>query len=112
MDISIFGDKVDNTVLLRHLHSHREVISGFSWEENVSLSFGKWLVSCCRCANFDDVKLATSGASDRETEEIGFCIISFGFELSESGGVTFDRLTNFTFDLNRGVKIILQEKKH
>ena len=35
VQVSKLGDEVDDAVLLRHLHSHGEVLCGFGWEEDV-----------------------------------------------------------------------------
>lgn len=56
VDEAIFGDEVDNAVLLGYLHGHWEVTSRFRWEEDLDSALGKRRVWSL-VIDFDDLEL-------------------------------------------------------
>jgi len=56
MDKAIFRDKVDDSMFLRDLHGHGEVIGSFWWEVNVNVLLGEWRVRRLM-VNLDDMQL-------------------------------------------------------
>ena len=56
MDKAIFRDKVDDSMFLRDLHGHREVICSLWWEININVLLGEWRVRRLM-VNLDDMQL-------------------------------------------------------
>lgn len=52
-----FTKKLLNSCVFAYLHSYREVCLSLWWEKHVYCFLSKWLVSCCRLTNFNDVQL-------------------------------------------------------
>jgi hypothetical protein len=57
MDEAVFRDKINDSVFLRDLHGHGEVIGSLWWEVNVDILLGEWRVRRLM-VNFDDMQLA------------------------------------------------------
>lgn len=70
-----------------HLHSHWEIVSGFSREEHVDGFLGERLVARSRLPNFDDVKFAALWIANREAEKSGRLRVSLYFERRKSSRV-------------------------
>ena len=56
MDKAIFRDKVDDSMFLRDLHGHGEVIGSLWWEVNINVLLGEWRVRRLM-VNLDDMQL-------------------------------------------------------
>lgn len=54
VDETVLGDQIYDTVFLRHLHGHREVVGRLRWEVNVDCLLDERWVRCLMI-NFYDV---------------------------------------------------------
>merc|ERR1719150_948139 len=92
MDIAVLGDRVDDAVLLRNLHSDGEVVLRLGWEEHVNGFFLEWRVPGGRGPHLYDVKFPSSCSSHSKTEQGRLLLISLHLELTEGGRVALDGL--------------------
>ena len=81
-----------------YLHRNWEIVLSLWWEENIYSFFLEWSVACWWGSHLNDVKFTSLGAADGETEEGRLGGVTRHLKLCKSGGVSLDRLGNFTFN--------------
>jgi hypothetical protein len=95
MDESVLGYHEDNTVFLRNLQGHREVVGSLRGKEDIdSLLLENRVV--LGVVDFNDVKLGAGGGSHSESEELGILGSAFQPQRAEGSGVTLDSLADAT----------------
>ena len=91
MNEAVLCDKVDDIVLRRHLHCHREVIDCLLREVNLDGLLLETRVGLL-VVNLGDLELSTCGGSDGEREEVMGQSGSLDVNGSERGSVTLNGL--------------------
>ncbi|CAI6082879.1 unnamed protein product [Clonostachys chloroleuca] len=95
MDEPVLGYHEDNTVFLRNLQGHGEVVGSLRGEEDVdSLLLENRVV--LGVVDFNNVKFGTGGGSHGEGEELGILGSAFQPQRAEGSGVALDSLANAT----------------
>ena len=69
VDEAVFGDEVDDAVLLRNLHSNWEIVNCLGWEVDVYCLLGKYWVRGL-VVDLDNVQLCAGGSSNRKSEHL------------------------------------------
>jgi hypothetical protein len=96
--VAVLGDQVDDVVLGRDLHRHREVVLGLGGEEHVDRLLGEGLVAGGALAHLDYVQLAALRRPHGEAEQRRRFGVTLHLEGGEGGGVSLDRLGTLSFD--------------
>ena len=95
MNITKFGNHVNNVKLGRNLYSNGEISSNksFSRKKDADSALLEGLVTfCTRPTDLDDVEFAANSSADSNTKDSGSFLVAWDFELSEAGCMSLDGL--------------------